>query len=853
MHDVPSSDEPMQPLTAIVGRLTAELPTGRTLPDDVWRRRHLALLTLLWLHVPGLILFASLRGYSLIHSLEHGAPLVAFACMAMYAKGNRRLAAACVSLGLITSSALLVHSWGGVIEAHFHFFVMIALLTLYEDWIPFLLAAAYVVVHHGVTGVLDPGGVFNHQDAVEHPWKWAAIHGGFVVAAGTAGVVTWRLNENVRAETQTAYRQARESEERFKSAFSDAPIGMALASIQPGEAGRFLQVNRAMCELTGYSEEQLVGMHFTDITHPDDLEESVALEEQLRAGELSHYEVAKRYISATGALVWVQVHVSLIRDSNGQPAYAIGQLQDITESKRAGESLLESRRQLAEAQKLAHLGSWEWSLDNDELSWSEELYGIFGLAPQDETPTYAKFVERVHPDERQMFEAIIDRSLSRREPFHEEIQIVRADGAVRIVDAHGQVALDSHGNPAKMVGTAQDVTEARVVERKLALQEDAEREHRARSDFLSRISHELRTPLNSILGFAQLMEMDELDDVQRENVGLIMKGGNHLLRLINEVLEISRIEAGTMTVSLEPVRIGTSVAEVVNLLEPLAAQHGVTMQNDVPQDGDHHVHADTQRLTQVLLNLVSNAIKYNKENGSVRISLETTSPDRTLILVTDDGRGITEENQARLFTPFDRLGAADTAIEGTGLGLALSKLLTEAMGGTIAVESEPWIGSTFTIGLASAEPRTADGEELQQVAPGRAANGVAAATETVLYVEDNQSNLRLVERILARRPHINLLSAMDGPLGVQLARQHTPALILLDLHLPGMDGEEVLKHLKADDRTAEIPVVVVSADATNSRIERLLAGGAEAFLTKPLQVTRFMSLVDATLEEQAAA
>ncbi len=843
----------MQSHPAILGRLTAALPTGRTLPDDVWRRRHTALLALLWLHVVGLTLFAWLRGYDLIHSLGHGVPLVVLACMAMVAKGNRRQAAAFVSLGLITSSALLVHTWGGVIEGHFHFFVMIALLTLYEDWFPFLLAAAYVVVHHGVVGVLDPGGVYNHPDAVHHPWKWAAIHGGFVTAAGAAGVVTWRLNENVRAETQSAYRQARESEERFKSAFSDAPIGMALASIESADAGRFLQVNRAMCELTGYAEEQLVGKHFADITHPDDLEESVvSFEQRLLAGDLPSYEFAKRYIHADGAVVWAQVHVSLIHDSNGQPAYAIGQLQDITERKRAEESIRESRRQLAEAQQLAQLGSWQWSLETGEVSWSEELYRVFGLDPEKELPSYSKFFERVHPDERRKVEAIVDRSLARREPFHEEMQVVRGDGAVRIIDAHGQVTLDADGNPDKMAGTVQDVTDRRVVERKLALQEDAEKEHRARSDFLSRISHELRTPLNSILGFAQLMEMDDLDEVQREHVGLIMKGGNHLLQLINEVLEISRIEAGTMTVSLEPVRVGNSVAEVVNLLEPLAAQHGVAMQNDVPHDGEHHVNADTQRLTQVLLNLVSNAIKYNKDNGSVRISLATPSPDRTLILVTDTGRGISEENQTKLFTPFDRLGAGDTAIEGTGLGLALSKLLTEAMGGTLAVESEPWIGSTFTIGLASAEEPTADGEESEQVAPAPTTNGASAATETVLYVEDNQSNLQLVERILAKRPHIKLLSAMDGPLGVALARQHEPALILLDLHLPGMDGEEVLKHLKADERTARIPVVVVSADATNARVERLLAGGAEAFLTKPLQVTRFMGLVDATLEEQAA-
>ncbi len=801
----------------------------------------------------GLTIFAWLRGYEPIHALEHGAPLVVLAGMAVLAQGNRRAAAAFVSLGLITSSALLVHSWDGVIEAHFHFFVMIALLTLYEDWFPFLLSAAYVVIHHGVVGVLDAGGVYNHQDAVDHPWKWAAIHGGFVVAAGTASVVTWRLNENVRAETQSAYRQARDSEERFKSAFNDAPIGMVLATIESERAGRFLQVNRAMCELTGYSEEQLLDKRFDEITHPDDIGISVPLKHAALAGEVSSYRISKRYVRADGHSVWAQVHVSLVRDSAGEPAYTIAQVEDITERRRAEESLLESRRQLAEAQKLANLGSWQWSLETGEVTWSEELYRVFGMDPETDIPSYSKFFEQVHPDERKKVEAIVDRSLARREPFHEEMQIVRADGSIRIIDAHGQVTVDSHGNPDKMAGTVQDVTERRMVERKLALQEEAEKEHRARSDFLSRISHELRTPLNSILGFAQLMEMDDLDEVQSENVGLIIKGGNHLLRLINEVLEISRIEAGTMTVSLEPVHVGSSVTEVVNLLEPLAAQHGVTLRNDVPQDGPLHVEADAQRLTQVLLNLVSNAIKYNKENGSVRISLESPLPDRTLILVTDTGKGISEENQAKLFTPFDRLGADETTIEGTGLGLALTKLLTEAMGGTLAVESEPWVGSTFTVGLASAEAATADGEDSPQAVTAPATNGAATPTETVLYVEDNQSNLRLVERILARRPHIKLLSAMDGPLGVELARQHDPALILLDLHLPGMDGEEVLKHLKADERTARIPVVVVSADATDSRVERLLAGGAEAFLTKPLQVTRFMGLVDTTLAEKAPA
>ena len=217
-------------------RLREALPEGRTLPDRVWQRRHRALLTLLWLHAFGLAIFAAAQGYSLLHSLQEGAIVGSFAAAATLAGTRKRMAATLVSFGLITSSAVLVHIWGGVIEAHFHFFVMIVILSLYEDWVPFLVAAGYVVLHHGLAGTLDPHSVYNHADAVAHPWKWAAIHGLFVTGAGVGAVVAWRLNEDVRAESDQAYRQARASEERFKSAFENAPIGMALASIRPGSS-----------------------------------------------------------------------------------------------------------------------------------------------------------------------------------------------------------------------------------------------------------------------------------------------------------------------------------------------------------------------------------------------------------------------------------------------------------------------------------------------------------------------------------------------------------------------------------------------------------------------------------------
>ena len=315
------------------------LPRGRTLPDDVWYRRHRALLWLLWAHVPALIMFGVARGYSVLHSVEEGMLVAVLAGVATVAKRRKRLAAAFVSLGLVTCSAVLVHLWGGVIEAHFHFFVVVVLLSLYEDWVPFLLAAAYVVLHHGLAGAIAPGSVYNHEDAVNHPWRWALIHGAFVTAAGIGSVMAWRLNEDVRSETEAAYHQARDSEERFKSAFDNAPIGMLLGSVAAGEDARFLQVNRAMCELTGYSREQLIGRTFRDITYPEDIETAAAPLERLINGELPSFQLEKRYLRPDGEVLWGHVTVSLVRDGAGKPLYVLGQVQDVTEQKRAQDQL----------------------------------------------------------------------------------------------------------------------------------------------------------------------------------------------------------------------------------------------------------------------------------------------------------------------------------------------------------------------------------------------------------------------------------------------------------------------------------------------------------------------------------
>ena len=390
------------------------------------------------------------------------------------------------------------------------------------------------------------------------------------------------------------------------------------------------------------------------------------------------------------------------------------------------------------------------------------------------------------------------------------------------------------------LGVANEQLQQEITERRRA-EEEADRANRAKSDFLSRMSHELRTPLNGILGFAQLLEMESLPADQAEGVAHILKAGRHLLGLINEVLDISRIEAGRLQLSLEPVPVSDTLHGAVDLVRPLAAQHGIELGAEVA-NGDCHVLADRQRLQQVLLNLLSNAVKYNRAQGAVTVSCEERGSDRLRILVTDTGQGISPSKLERLFVPFDRLGVEGSGIEGTGLGLALSKHLVEVMGGVLDVTSRVGIGSTFAVEL----PRTAAPVDVLKPVEASPTLPTAArqARVTVLYIEDNLSNLRLIEQVLSRRPHATLLSAMQGRLGLDLAREHRPDLILLDLHLPDLSGEEVLRQLLAEPRTRDIPVVVLSADATPGQVERLLAVGARAYLTKPLDVPKFLALVD---------
>lgn len=369
----------------------------------------------------------------------------------------------------------------------------------------------------------------------------------------------------------------------------------------------------------------------------------------------------------------------------------------------------------------------------------------------------------------------------------------------------------------------------------------------AKSEFLSRMSHELRTPMNAILGFAQLLEMGQLNPAQKKGVDHILHGGKHLLDLINEVLDISRIEAGRLSLSAEPVKLSEVLLEMIDTIQPLANTRQVQLKLVDSAVNSEFIKADRQRLKQVLMNLINNAVKYNKTGGFVSIQTEImparSDMEYIRISVTDTGYGIREADIPKLFKPFERIGAEFTGAEGSGLGLTVVKKLMAAMHGYIGVESKFGEGSTFWIEFQHVESQLKNIEKANLSAHSGAESGIKKGT--ILCIEDNLSNIELVEQILSsQRPDIQLVVNTNGKSTVDLAILHQPDLILLDLNLPDIHGKDVLTLLMADDRTTNIPVIVISADAMPQQIEGLLKNGAKNYMAKPIDVLLFLKTID---------
>lgn len=510
-------------------------------------------------------------------------------------------------------------------------------------------------------------------------------------------------------------------------------------------------------------------------------------------------------------------------------------------------------------------------LDGKILAWNFAAERIYGYRADE---VLGKHIYMLMDEEARVEAEELMARLRRGETIqnHETVR-VRKDGRRIDVAVSMSPVKDLNGHTTGISTIARDVTEQKrsrealsaaraeaedarlLAEEQQALAEialseaerarsEAERANRAKSDFLSRMSHELRTPLAAILGFGQLLEMDEEDPENLESISYIRRSGKHLLSLIDEILDISKIESGHIALSLEPVSVSEVVADVVAMVDGMASARGIAIRTPGLDRGTH-VMVDAQRLRQTLLNLISNAVKYNREEGDVLID-HSVHDGRVRITVSDEGPGIAPENTELVFEPFERLEAADAGVEGTGLGLALTKTLVGAMGGAIGIESGSGHGVTFWVEFDQVGAPYA----AQAFPPEPVRSSSTSEGGRVLLIEDNVSNVKLIQALLSRLSGVDLQSTMHGSVGLDLIRNDRPDLVLLDLHLPDMSGIDVLRRLKADERTADIPVVVTSADAIENRIGEVLELGADEYLTKPLDMPRFMEVVGRYLENK---
>ena len=610
---------------------------------------------------------------------------------------------------------------------------------------------------------------------------------------------------------------------------------------------RFVLFNKAGEELVGYSHDDMIGKNDHDFFPTEeadfftDKDRRVLESRQLL--DIAEESIQTRYRGVR------TLHTSKvpILDEHGTPQYLLGISEDITERKEAERALAESEerfRQLADnIDEVFFLRTVE---PFEFLYLSPAVEAVYGISSDEAYRDPMSFLALAHPEDLQRVGEEVAGNASRGGRGELEYRILRRDGDVRWVRVRTAPARIEEGKVTRIAGTVEDITDRKGAEIALRdAEEAAARASQAKSEFLSRTSHELRTPLNAVIGFSELLRLEGLDADQLDSVEHIHKAGRHLLTLINEVLDLSRIETGDMSLSVEPVAVGEVIVEALDLVRPMATQAGVALGLN-PLGGRHYARADHHRLKQVVLNLLSNAIKYNRRGGAADVSLEITGADELRIDVTDTGRGIDPEQLDRLFTPFDRLGAEGGDVEGTGLGLALSQQLTHAMGGRLEVTSLPGHGSTFSVVLQLAE-----GIERSFETYDRESTPADSPKGRVLYVEDNPANVILVERILALRPGIEFLTAVTGSLGIDLARGYRPDLILLDLNLPDLSGDTVLARLRADPSTAAIPVAVVSADATAGHVERLRAAGAHDYLIKPFAVAELLRLIDDVLVPMA--
>jgi len=625
-----------------------------------------------------------------------------------------------------------------------------------------------------------------------------------------------------------------------------------IQSVSP--EGRILFVNRTWMETLGYTKSELSSLNIFEVIHPDCQAHCGALFQRLMNGEdIGLIEVV--FQTKDGHPIPLEGRIT-VRMEHGQPIATRAIFRDVTERKKA-QSELEAN-EISYKNLVNNIPGAVYCCSNDlhrDMSYmSPAIEKITGYAPAEFMNGSRSYDSIIHKDDLDYVRTVGTDLLRCDNYFILEYRLVHKHGNISWIYEQGR---KNPINENEIEGTIFDITQRKLIEQKEAeARKEAEAANMAKNNFLSRMSHELRTPLNSIIGFSKIMGLAGLPDKQTHNANRIGHAGKHLLNLINEVLDYARIETEEIYLSPEGVYIEPLINEVIGLVSPMAEERGIKIIRHLNGTAHLRVIVDRQRFLQALLNLASNGIKYNRPRGTLSLEVKIISSGRVCIEVRDSGLGITDDKIPRLFTPFDRLDVEleHPALEGTGLGLSITKKLVEVMGGEITVHSEPGSGSVFALvfNVVQSDPSASKvSDEIQTEDPAFKQSDAFAAAETlkVLYIEDNQDNVALVEQVTEFRERVKLLIAIQGGQGIDLARQHCPDIIFLDYHLPDINGDEVFQRLQADERTSDIPIYMLSANAMNEQVERLKDLGVEGYLTKPLDIDLFLNILDKKLQE----
>lgn len=602
--------------------------------------------------------------------------------------------------------------------------------------------------------------------------------------------------------------------------------------------------------------EQNVNL-WQQVIHPDDqhfvqkVYDSIA-----RDGTASH---EYRLLRPDGSVIWVSSRLKTVFGEDDQPLMLMGIVEDITGFMSNSMEREENQKSLALALKASHAGFYSLDLVQGRADWDDRAFEVYGQTRKRFDTSFENITGVIVPEDRVMLERFGKLLESRDNDWHDFYRVQAENGDIKYIEGFGYILRDANGVALKTIGTVVDITERKNTEAELiAAKEEAESANRAKSEFLSRMSHELRTPLNAVLGFGQLLQLDAamLTPEQRDAVIHIIEGGEHLLHLINEVLDISKVDAGKMQLTIQSLSFTSALERALTLVRPLAEKKNVQL-NVVSGICNCTLMADEQRVIQALVNLLSNAIKYNVQNGSVSVSIDCRSSCAEIgtgdvqrqmahIEITDSGTGIMEDDFGKIFEPFQRVTLRGEPVEGTGIGLTITRKMIELMDGRIGFESEFGKGSTFWFELPIDENTGQPADTGFFHKPDTTTGDLSL---DILYVEDKPANVRLLQQMISRFTKCRLNVAAFAEQGVEMARTQQPDLILMDIGLPGMDGFQALKLLQADPLTSNIPVIAVTAHAMPELLQRGAEAGFADYVTKPIDIGTLLKSIETVMSQ----